>query len=83
LQPAPRNRGAILSIDCTQSGNTEMTATALDAYVRSALTMQGYQFDEAQIAGIIVQFARIEGIARGFLDIALPLAAEAAPVFQP
>ncbi|MES2536643.1 MAG: DUF4089 domain-containing protein [Pseudomonadota bacterium] len=60
-----------------------MTKTALDAYVRSALALQGYQFDEAQVAAIIVQFSRIEEIARSFLDIALPLDAEAAPVFQP
>jgi hypothetical protein len=55
----------------------------LEAYVRAALTLQGYHFDEAQIAEIVVQFARLEAIAQTVLQWTLPFASEAAPVFRP
>jgi hypothetical protein len=54
-----------------------------EAYVRAALTLQGYQFDEAQIADIVVQFSRLEAIAQTIMDWPLPFASEAAPVFRP
>ena len=54
-----------------------------EAYVRAALTLQGYRFDEAQIADIVVQFSRLEAIAQTILQWPLPFASEAAPVFRP
>lgn len=55
----------------------------LETYVRSALRLQGYRFDDAQIAEIVVQFARLEAIAQTILQWPLPFASEAAPVFRP
>jgi hypothetical protein len=55
----------------------------IDAYVRSALVMQGYRFDEAQILQIVENFSRIAIIAQSFLRTNLPLDAESAPVFVP
>jgi hypothetical protein len=55
----------------------------LEAYVRAALTLQGYRFDEAQIAEVVVQFSRLEVIAQSILQWPLPFASEAAPVFRP
>jgi 1-carboxybiuret hydrolase subunit AtzG-like protein len=62
-----------------------MTAddTPLEAYVRAALALQGYAFDEAEIAEIVVQFSRLEAIARTVFDWPLPFASEPAPVFRP
>jgi 1-carboxybiuret hydrolase subunit AtzG-like protein len=55
----------------------------LEAYVRAALALQGYAFDEAEIAEIAVQFSRLETIARTVFDWPLPFASEPAPVFRP
>jgi Protein of unknown function (DUF4089) len=55
----------------------------LEAYVRAALALQGYRFDEEQTAEIVVQFARLEAIAQTLLQWPLPFASEAAPVFRP
>lgn len=55
----------------------------LEAYVRAALALQGYHFDEAQIAEIVAQFSRLEAIAQTVLQWPLPFASEAAPVFRP
>ena len=55
----------------------------LEAYVRAALSLQGYAFDEAQIAEIVLQFSRLEAIATTVFDWPLPFASEAAPVFRP
>ena len=49
----------------------------------AALVLQGYRFDEAQIAEIVVQFSRLEAIARTVVDWPLPFASEPAPVFRP
>ncbi len=57
--------------------------TSLDAYVRAALALQGYRFDEPQIAEIVVQFSRLEAVAQTILQWPLPFASEAAPVFRP
>ena len=54
-----------------------------EAYVRAALTLQGYRFDEAQIADIVEQFSRLETIAQSILQWPLPFASEPAPVFRP
>jgi hypothetical protein len=51
--------------------------------VRAALALQGYEFDEAQIAEITLQFSRIESVAHMVLDWPLPFASEAAEVFRP
>jgi len=56
---------------------------ALESYVRVALTLQGYRFDDAQIAEITLQFSRIEAMARTILQNPLPFAAQAAAVFRP
>jgi hypothetical protein len=55
----------------------------LKSYVRAALALQGYDFDEAQITEIAVHFSRLEAIARTVFDWPLPFASEAAPVFRP
>jgi len=55
----------------------------LEPYVRAALALQGYRFDEAQVAEIVLQFSRLEAIARTVFDWPLPFASEAAPVFRP
>jgi hypothetical protein len=57
--------------------------TPLEAYVRAALTLQGYRFDEAQIAEVVEQFSRLEVIAQSILQWPLPFASEPAPVFRP
>jgi hypothetical protein len=60
-----------------------MNTEQLNAYVRATLALHGYQFDDEKIAAITAQFARIEKMAGTFLDIDLPLEADAAPVFVP
>ena len=56
---------------------------AIESYVRAALALQGYVFDEAQIAEIVLQFSRLEAVAQSLLNRPLPFASEAAPVFRP
>jgi len=68
---------------CHDERVTEGNAENLESYVRAALTLQGYHFDEAQIAEIVVQFSRLETIAQTVLQWTLPSASEAAPVFRP
>jgi hypothetical protein len=58
-------------------------AQTLESYVRASLALQGYQFDEAQIAEIVLQFSRIEAMARTILEWPLPFTSEAAPAFRP
>ncbi|HEX3913182.1 MAG TPA: DUF4089 domain-containing protein [Steroidobacteraceae bacterium] len=55
----------------------------LEPYVRAALALQGYRFDEAQIAEIAAQFSRLQAIAQSVFDWPLPFGSEAAPVFRP
>jgi hypothetical protein len=62
---------------------TETPDNPLGAYVRAALTLQGYAFDEPEIVEIVAQFSRLEAIARTVLDWPLPFASEPAPVFRP
>src|SRR5271154_889175 len=40
----------------------------LESYVRASLALQGYEFDESQIAEIVLQFSRIEAMARIILE---------------
>lgn len=60
-----------------------MPPDQIEPYVRAALALHGYQFTEAQIAGILLQFARFAAIADTFIDMPLPLELDAAPVFRP
>lgn len=63
-----------------------MTKTAddtLESYVRAALALQGYEFDETQIQEIVLQFSRLEAIAQTVFEFPLPFASEPAPVFRP
>jgi hypothetical protein len=62
---------------------SERATNALESYVRAALALQGYEFDEAQIAEITLQFSRIETVAEIVLAWPLPFASEAAAVFRP
>jgi hypothetical protein len=62
---------------------TQGNDNQLESYVRAALALQGYAFDEAQIEEIVMQFSRLEAIARSVFEWPLPFAAEAAPVFRP
>ena len=62
---------------------TENPDNPPDQYVRAALALQGYTFDDAEIAEIVIQFARLEAIARTLFDWPLPFASEPAPVFRP
>jgi Protein of unknown function (DUF4089) len=61
----------------------ERSNKSIEAYVRAALLLQGYEFDEGRVAEIILQFSRIEAIAQTVLQWPLPFSAEAAPVFRP
>jgi hypothetical protein len=62
---------------------SETRDNPLQAYVRAALALQGYTFDEAEIAEIVMQFSRLEAISRTVFDWPLPNASEPAPVFRP
>jgi len=62
---------------------TQANDNPLEAYVRAALALQGYTFEDAEIAEITAQFARLEAIARTVFDWPLPFASEPAPVFRP
>jgi hypothetical protein len=61
----------------------QVTPDALEAYVRAALALQGYAFDEARIAEIVLQFSRIEVMARTVVNWPLPFAAQVVPAFRP
>jgi hypothetical protein len=61
----------------------ERNTETLDSYVRTALKLQGYRFDEPQIAEVIQHFSRIEAMAQIILQWPLPFGSEAAPVFRP
>ena len=56
---------------------------AVEAYVRAALALQGYDFDEARVRDITLQFARIEASARLVLAWPSEERAGAAAVFRP
>jgi len=62
---------------------TQVSDNPLEPYVRAALALQGYTFEDAEIAEIAAQFARLEAIARTVFDWPLPFASEPAPVFRP
>ena len=60
-----------------------MTESPTALYVRAALALQGFAFDEAQIAEIILQFSRIEAIAVTVMQWPMPFDSQAAPAFRP
>jgi hypothetical protein len=63
-----------------------METTELEAYVRAALAIQGYRFDEShvnRIADIVLQFSRFAAMADIVNSTDLPLDAEGAAVFRP
>jgi Protein of unknown function (DUF4089) len=62
---------------------TQADDNPLEAYVRASLALQGYAFDDAEIAEIVMQFSRLEAIARTVFDWPLTFASEPAPVFRP
>jgi hypothetical protein len=62
---------------------TEAPDKQLEAYVRAALALQGYRFDDAEMAEIVMQFSRLEAIARTVFERRLPFASAPAPVFRP
>lgn len=68
---------------CDHGAMTETPDNPLEAYVRAALALQGYTFDDVEIAEIVMQFARLETIARTVFEWPLPFASEPAPVFRP
>jgi 1-carboxybiuret hydrolase subunit AtzG-like protein len=55
----------------------------LESYVRTALALQGYRFNERQVAEIVEQFARLETIAQTVMQWPLPFASEPASAFRP
>jgi hypothetical protein len=62
---------------------TEARRNPFESYVRAALALQGYTFDDAQIAEIVEQFSRLEAIAQTVMQWPLPFASDPAPVFRP
>jgi 1-carboxybiuret hydrolase subunit AtzG-like protein len=60
-----------------------MANSSAETYVRAALALQGYVFDEAQTAEIVQQFSRIDAIAQIVQEFSLPFDSQAAPVFRP
>ena len=62
---------------------THSDRNSQEAYVRATLALQGYRFDEAQIAEIVLAFARIEAMTETLFDWPMPENSEAAPVFRP
>jgi Protein of unknown function (DUF4089) len=68
---------------CNDMAVNQVKPDSLEAYVRAALALQGYAFDEARIAEIILQFSRIEVIARTVINWPLPFAAQVVPALRP
>jgi hypothetical protein len=61
----------------------ERSENPLESYVRAALALQGYRFDEAQIAEITLHLSRIQGMAETISNWPMPFGSEGAPVFRP
>lgn len=58
-------------------------ADSVDAYVRAALKLHGYDFDVTRIAAVSAQFARIEAAAKTVLTLPMDERGGAAAVFRP
>jgi hypothetical protein len=61
----------------------KLSTPKLERYVRAALALQGYDFNEGRIMDIVAQFERIEALAHILMQVELPLEAEPSPVFRP
>jgi hypothetical protein len=68
---------------CDDQMMTAAPGNPLESYVRAALALQGFSFDEATIAEIIQQFSRLEAISQTVMQWPLPFASDPAPVFRP
>ena len=68
---------------CNDGAMTDAPDNRTEKYVRAALALQGYTFDDTEIAEIVAQFARLEATARTVFDWPLPFASEPAAVFRP
>jgi hypothetical protein len=68
---------------CNHGAMAQAHGNPLEQYVRAALALQGYTFDDAEIAEIVLQFSRLEAISRTVFDWPLAFASEPAPVFRP
>ncbi len=55
----------------------------IDAYVRAALALQGYDPAVVPAAAVAEQFGRIAAMAASLRDLDLPREADAAPAFRP
>jgi len=55
----------------------------LERYVRAALDLQGYRFDDAQIAEITLAYSRIQAMSETVFGWPMPFGSEAAPAFRP
>ncbi len=60
-----------------------MQQDALENYVQWALALQGFVFDAHETAEIVLQFSRIDIIAKSVRDTPLPLDLDPAGVFRP
>jgi len=60
-----------------------MTPLDIPAYVKAALVLQGYSFNEHQTAAITHEFEHIASIAQILIHQSLPFELDAAPVFRP
>ena len=60
-----------------------MQQDALENYVQWALALQVFVFDAPEIAEIVLQFSRIEVIAKIVRDTQVPLDLDPAGVFRP
>jgi hypothetical protein len=60
-----------------------VSGDSIEPYVRAALALHGFRFDEQQIAEIVAQFSRIEVMSRTVFECPLPFASTPAPVFRP
>ena len=60
-----------------------MTSDEIDAYVDSALRLQGYAVDATVTANVRREFARVCDIAAVFTDHVLPIEIESPAIFTP
>jgi hypothetical protein len=59
-----------------------MDWSLIDAYVRQALLLQGFNLTPEHVEAIVTEFVRIEGIAAPLLDLPLGVEVEPATVYQ-
>ena len=59
--------------------NNEVTVAD---YVRTALSLQGIEVDEARLASVTQQFVLLTSMANSFLAESLPAELESAPIYR-